>query len=697
MILEGLPSDVTEDDIMDGLSSVRTEPPFRPDSVRVIRLRSNKRGRRIAFVEFFQVSDAAAFLEYHYPSIRFQLAHSRGMESELVNVGINYSKDREDDRYERERERDNSDWGCLECSASNYGSRYRCYKCGCDRPDGGRRARDDGYSSVAAGSLRLTGETDECPQNSPSQIILIRELEPSVNEEILAKGISKLFIEEKSNNPSPKKDTPNKLKSTAPTANTANLGARPGSLRRVYLMRDRKTNEPMRYGFGEFATLEDAQAAVAKYRLSSKFTISSKPVHVAFIHTGVFVPARASAKSDSNRSVFSPTYNPEIFLKYWDDRVYPSILTVSTEPLDTEKPPTPENTTADADDGSIRKTKKAKAASTTKVALAMNPQMQMWAKKRAELVGESRNGRAEAGDVMADVPSIIEPSRSKKVKDRPTASYVSYADTDALTCMLCMRTFKSEVELRDHEVLNEDHVANATVDEKCSTAIQRLESTGKTTEEIIRRKPRDSSTPAPIYTSYADKENLNCLICQRKFPNTSILSLHERESEMHRKNMLKHSNIDRAVSQLASMGQKPIKMVPTKTGGDQGKQYRDRAKERRQAYSQPKKPTAARSESRKEVPKVAEVQEAPKPAAPSKGAALLGKMGWTAGEGLGASGAGRTEAISTDVYAPGVGLGAEGGKLGDAAAEAARKTENKYSDFVQQTKDKARERYERLG
>ena len=74
------------------------------------------KGRRIAFVEFFQVSDAAAFLEYHYPSIRFQLAHSRGIESELVNVGINYSKDREDDRYERERERDNSDWGCPEVS-----------------------------------------------------------------------------------------------------------------------------------------------------------------------------------------------------------------------------------------------------------------------------------------------------------------------------------------------------------------------------------------------------------------------------------------------------------------------------------------------------------------------------------------------------------------------------------------------------
>lgn len=565
------------------------------------------------------------------------------------------------------------------------------------RVDGGRRARDDGYSSVASGSLRLTGETDECPQNSPSQIVLLRELEPSVTEEILAKGISKLFVEDKNNNnnPSPKKDTPNKLKSTAPTANTANLGARMGSLRRVFLMRDRKTNEPLRYGFGEFATLEDAQAAVAKYRLLPKFTISSKPVHVAFIHTGVFVPTKAPS-NPNNKAVFSPTYNPEIYLKYWDDRVYPSLLTVSTEPLDAEKPPSPENS-ADVDDGSARKTKKAKGAPTAKVALAMNPQMQMWAKKRAELVGDARNNKDEADDIMIDAPISTEQSRPKKFKDRPTASYVSYADADALTCQLCVRKFKSELELRDHEVLDENHLGNAADEDKRNGAVQRLESSGIATEEIVRRKPRDSSTPAPIYTSYADKENLNCLVCQRKFPNASILSLHERESEMHRKNMLKHSNIDRAVSQLASMGQTPIKMVPTKTGGDQGKQYRDRAKERRQAYSQPKKPSASRAESRKEVPKATEPQEASKPAAPSKGAALLGKMGWTAGEGLGATGDGRTEAIATDVYAPGVGLGAEGGKLGDAATEAARKTENKYSDFVQQTKDKARERYEKLG
>jgi RNA recognition motif-containing protein len=99
----------------------------------------------------------------------------------------------------------------------------------------------------------------------------------------------KLFVE----NPEPAKEAPttaNKLKSTAPVNSTVGLGAKPGSLRRVFLMRDRKTNESWRYGFAEFATVEDAMAAVAKFRASARFTIASKPVVVAFIHTGVFNP-----------------------------------------------------------------------------------------------------------------------------------------------------------------------------------------------------------------------------------------------------------------------------------------------------------------------------------------------------------------------------------------------------------------------
>ena len=80
----------------------------------------------------------------------------------------------------------------------------------------------------------------------------------------------------------------------------------------------------------------------------------------------------------------------------------------------------------------------------------------------------------------------------------------------------------------------------------------------------------------------------------------------------------------------------------------------------------------------------------------SKGAALLGKMGWTAGEGLGAQGTGRTEAISTHLYAQGVGLGAQGGKVGDAVEEANRATGGSYADFVSRAKDKAKERFEQM-
>ena len=56
-----------------------------------------------------------------------------------------------------------------------------------------------------------------------------------------------------------------------------------------------------------------------------------------------------------------------------------------------------------------------------------------------------------------------------------------------------------------------------------------------------------------------------------------------------------------------------------------------------------------------------------------------------------------TAPISTELYAEGVGLGMEGAKLGDAAEEAARATKSDYKAFVGMTKDKARERYEKMG
>ena len=134
-------------------------------------------------------------------------------------------------------------------------------------------------------------------------------------------------------------------------------------------------------------------------------------------------------------------------------------------------------------------------------------------------------------------------------------------------------------------------------------------------------------------------------------------------------------------------------------------EYRDRAKERRQAFgtstkiSLPMKKSSATVADGKPSPNQAVAIEEEVVAKPSsnKGMALLGKMGWSAGEGLGAQGTGRTETIATDMYVAGVGLGAQGGKVGDAAEEAERNTKGGYREFAERTKEKARERFGGLG
>ena len=135
----------------------------------------------------------------------------------------------------------------------------------------------------------------------------------------------------------------------------------------------------------------------------------------------------------------------------------------------------------------------------------------------------------------------------------------------------------------------------------------------------------------------------------------------------------------------------------TTAESDGPSEYRDRAAERRQAFgtskktSLPMKKSSAANENGKDSPTDTVAEEAGKSA--NKGMALLGKMGWSAGEGLGAQGTGRTETIATDMYVAGVGLGAQGGKVGDAAEEAERNTKGGYKEFAERTKEKARERF----
>lgn len=101
-----------------------------------------------------------------------------------------------------------------------------------------------------------SGDSDVSPNGAPSQFLLIRSLEPTVTEEILAKGVAKLYKPSRRASPPTNTSLKKNNAKVASTTGDVNLGAREGSLRRVLLVRDRRNNESWRYGFAEFATID---------------------------------------------------------------------------------------------------------------------------------------------------------------------------------------------------------------------------------------------------------------------------------------------------------------------------------------------------------------------------------------------------------------------------------------------------------
>ncbi|KAI1632480.1 hypothetical protein F4809DRAFT_88530 [Biscogniauxia mediterranea] len=589
------------DDIPDWMSTREVDNAMRDmgaDGLVEVRIKSDDRSgsrRCYAFAEFRSDDDAMDFLERHYPALDIN-----GANGSPIRIYLEYSR-------ERRQVANPDDWKCTMCHFENFSRRATCKQCKAPR------------STERTGDMKLDGKSDECPQQTPSQFIVIRGLPSSVTETVLAAEVKKLYVN-KDGEPKQTAAAPGKLKSTAPIGNTSGLGAKPGSLVRVFMIRDRYSDISCNYGFAEFSTLDDARAAMAKYNASPQFTIASKPVTIAFIHSGVFTPYMHPLQEHDHKFTFSATHNPSLRLVYWNPSVYASESLIFNESLyedSQDKQHDAGQAKKDANQASGKDTKKRKAdkeltAPTGKKVIAMAPQLQMWANKHAELHGPKELG----GDTTAGDDKI--------------------------------------------PVTGSNAIGPA-----------------------VPSVPNSSSAPS---VSYADLDQMCCLLCRRKFGNEPSLRRHEQISDMHKSNLENESLINKAIKDLKALGKEPTS------------NYRDRAKERRMAHNQPSKPKPHLPRKNAPVPKEPEeAKEAPTKATISKGAGLLAKMGWSSGEGLGAEGSGRTSVIETTAYTPGVGLGAEGGKIGDAVEEAARATKNDYADFVSKAKDKARERYERMG
>jgi hypothetical protein len=112
-----------------------------------------------------------------------------------------------------------------------------------------------GPPGVPAPKVVNNGDNDAALENQPSQFLLFRGLESSVTEELLAKGVAKLYRPAGGSADGPSSNNQKKGAKVASTTGDANLGAREGSIRRVLLVRDRRTNESWRFGFAEFANV----------------------------------------------------------------------------------------------------------------------------------------------------------------------------------------------------------------------------------------------------------------------------------------------------------------------------------------------------------------------------------------------------------------------------------------------------------
>ncbi|KAK6341811.1 hypothetical protein TWF730_001301 [Orbilia blumenaviensis] len=359
-----------------------------------------------------------------------------------VRISLAYAKERSETTV-------TDDWHCSVCLLSNFPRRSACYRCGTSRVDSEATGPllTSALSHFSNDGSKDTGET-------PSQFLLIRDLEPNVTEELLLKGAQKLSTDD-------------------------------SAIKRILLVRDRRTNESWRFGFAEFSNVDEAKKAFDKYTtMDGGFTIKSRPVTVGYIHPGVFVPM-IQPKPSSERWTFEPMggMGGGVKLAYWDEEGYCKVhlaeCAMQESSGGTQNQAKDESKTrkkADkmsSDAGVVEKSKKRKAENISSKEPANAPKklpshLQFWQERHSELHGTNP---AE--------PNITPAATKTPDEDeQDTRPAKSYADPTRLCCYLCSRQFKTEADVNKHERVSELHFKNLKDEKLLKIAEGKLKKNG---------------------------------------------------------------------------------------------------------------------------------------------------------------------------------------------------------------------------
>lgn len=224
----------------------------------------------------------------------------------------------------------------------------------------------------------------------PSQFLLVRDLPPETTPQQIVTSIIKLDVQ----------------------------------IRRLLLVEGRE-GEHVPIAFIE---LQDSNAAGRVLALAAGlpgkgFSVNRKPVHLSFIHPGVFVPVYG----ETGPGIFKATNSAQL-LEYWNQDYRCSIFTpedaIPEDSMEEEKKPKEES-----------KKRKALGGGVT-IKSGSGGMIGHWSKRQDELNGV-------------------------KPVDSPAAT--SFADLKIMACLLCSRKFKTEADLQAHEAqsdLHRDNLAN---------------------------------------------------------------------------------------------------------------------------------------------------------------------------------------------------------------------------------------------
>lgn len=374
--------------------------------------------------------------------------------------------------------------------------------------------------------MRPTGAEDVASGSDPrSSILLIRRLKPSSNRQVLLKGLNKKLCRDSAES---EEDSP--------------LGANPGSLRGIYFICDRQTDQSLGFAFAEFHSAADAHAALRKAEvLGEQCTVASQKFLVDYADLNAF-PIADSAEASEFVLQFRDDAVTRIYRVYRDNQCYAAFEPVDLDPPEGYQLPTIEDTAA----ASKPETDAPAAASAQKL----------------QPGGTISRKRTKDGHA-ADEPKLKKPKAAEPSQSQLPGQFATWS--------------RKQAELR----VGGDVAAHEDLpDAPAAVSVENLQSfVCAVTERAVPGRPADddsASAPPPPLTLGL------CFLCETRLAADKIPE-HVARSRPHRRHLQDTARLDRAYALMKRLHLDPAATVKVQvTTAAEDKDYVDRAKLRRE-------------------------------------------------------------------------------------------------------------------